>query len=117
IIDKAQSYLDKSTTNRGGVIYSLSRSGRAAIGGERPALTAAAISCAFSAGEYSSPLAKKWLKFCQTAIPALGSGGGRMGHDEYTHYYYAQALYILGDAGYARLFPEVRPEERLTWSK
>ncbi len=35
-------------------------------------------------------------------------GGGRFGHDEYTHYYYAQAMYILGDDGYAKLFPETR---------
>jgi len=40
-----------------------------------------------------------------------------MGHDEYTQYYYAQALYILGDDGYARLFPDSKAEERLTWSK
>ena len=50
---------------------------------------------AFSAGEYKSDLCKKWLKYCQTAIP-LNQGGVRIGHDEYTHYYYAQALYILG---------------------
>ncbi len=117
IIDKAQSYLTKSTTQRGGVIYSLGRSGRAPLGGERPALTAAAIACGFNAGEYSSPMVKKWIKFCQTAIPALGSGGGRLGHDEYTHYYYAQALYILGDTGYVKLFPESGPGERMTWSK
>ena len=38
-------------------------------GGERPALTAAAISCGFSAGEYKSELCKKWFKYCSTAIP------------------------------------------------
>ncbi|MCS6851900.1 MAG: terpene cyclase/mutase family protein, partial [Gemmataceae bacterium] len=113
IIDKATKYLENCTTERGGVIYSLAH-GRAVNGGERPALTAAAIACAFSAGEYNSPLAKKWLKFCQSAIPI---GQGRIGHDEYTHYYFAQALYILGDEGYGRLFPESRPEERLTWSR
>ena len=75
----------------------------APVGGERPALTAAAISCGFSAGEYKSELAKKWLKYCQTAIP-LSNIAGRMGHDEYTHYYYAQALYILGDKGWENLF-------------
>jgi hypothetical protein len=117
IVDKAQTYLAKSTTDRGGVIYSLGRVGRAAVGGERQALTAAAISCGFNSGEYSSPIVKKWIRFCQQAIPPLGASGGRMGHDEYTHYYYAQALYILGDTGYAKLFPEARPEERLTWSK
>lgn len=117
IIEKAQSYLEKSTTDRGGVIYSLGRAGRAAAGGERPALTAAAVSCGFSAGEYSSPIVKKWLKFCNGAIRPMSSGHARMGHDEYTHYYYSQALYILGDDRLAKLFPEMTAEERLTWSK
>ena len=40
-----------------------------------------------------------------------------MGHDEYIQYYYAQALYILGDAGYDKLCPGTDPAERLTWSK
>ncbi|HEV3446481.1 MAG TPA: hypothetical protein VG099_17690, partial [Gemmataceae bacterium] len=35
----------------------------------------------------------------------------------YTHYYYAQAIYVLGDEGYAKMFPESRESERLTWSK
>jgi hypothetical protein len=112
IIDKALKYLKDSTNESGGVIYSLAGGG----GGEgRPALTAAAISCGFSAGEYNSPLVKKWFKFCQTQIP-LGSSG-RFGHDEYTHYYFAQALYILGDEGWARMFPDARESERLNWSK
>ena len=114
-IKKAHEYLEKCTTDRGGVIYSLAQGGGRAMGGERPPLTAAAIACMFSAGEYDSPLGKKWLTYCKTAIP-IGQAG-RMGHDEYTHYYWAQALYILGDNGYAKLFPQSRPEDRLTWSK
>ena len=82
-------------------------------GSGRPALTAAAIACGFSAGEYDSPLVAGWFKFCNQQIP-LGAGG-RMGHDEYTHYYYAQALYVLGDEGWAKLFPKDR--DGLTWSK
>src|SRR5262249_22957280 len=94
IVDKAQEYLKNCTTERGGVIYSLAHGGRAAVGGERPPLTAAAIACSFSAGEYNSPLAKKWLEYCRNHIPLAQVG--RSGHDEYMHYYYAQALYILG---------------------
>ncbi len=38
----------------------------AAVAGDgRPALTAAAIACGFSFGDYNSPLVKKWFKFCQ----------------------------------------------------
>ena len=43
-------------------------------------------------------------------------GNGRIGHDEYTHYYYAQVLYMLGEDGYAKLFPESKQPDRLTWS-
>ncbi len=118
IIEKAQKYLEKSTTERGGVIYSLGRGGRAAIGGERPALTAAAISCGFSAGEYNSPLVKKWIRYCNGAVRPMSGGGARQGHDEYTHYYFAQALYILGDDRFAKMFDkEIAPEDRLNWSK
>jgi len=38
-----------------------------------------------------------------------------MGHDEYTHYYYAQAVYTLGENGYAKLFPDSKASERLSW--
>src|SRR5262245_8776003 len=116
-IKKAQNYLKNSTTDRGGVVYSLGRGGfRAPAGGERPALTAAAISCGFSAGEYKSDLVKKWFKYCQTAIP-VNVGGVRFGHDEYTHYYYSQAVYILGDDGWEKLFGRTPENERVTWSK
>ena len=117
IIDKAQEYLKKCTTARGGVIYSLAHGGGAFNGAERPPLTAAAISCLFSAGEYNSEYAKKWIKFCETAIPIDRSGRDSFGHWEYTHYYYAQAIFTLGDDGYARLFPGSRPADQLTWTK
>ena len=113
IIDKANKYLKDSTTPRGGVIYSLAHGGPN-NGGERPPLTAAAVACAFSAGEYNSDLAKKWLEYCRMAIP---TSRGRVGHDEYMHYYFAQAMYVLGDDGYAKLFPKSAKEDQLTWSK
>jgi hypothetical protein len=115
IIDKAHEYLKNCTTEAGGVIYSLAQGGRAVRGGERPPLTAAAIACMFSAGEYESPLAKKWLEYCKTAIPIAQAG--RSGHDEYMQYYYAQAMYILGDKGYEKLFPQSNERDRLTWKK
>jgi hypothetical protein len=115
VIDKSLKYLENSTTDGGGVIYSLSQAGGRAFGGGQPALTAAAVACAFSSGEYSSVLAKKWLKFCQAQIPIANIQ--RFGHDEYTHYYYAQAIYVLGDDTYGKLFPESREADRLTWSK
>jgi hypothetical protein len=116
ILDKAQDYLKKCTTPRGGVIYSLANGG-AFNGAERPTLTACAIACMFNAGEYNSEYAKKWLKYCHTAIPIDKSGRDSFGHWEYTQYYYAQSIYMLGEKGYAKLFPDSRPDERLTWGK
>ncbi len=105
-------YLEQSTGPDGGVRYSLANGGG---GAGRPALTAAAISCGFSAGEYNNPLVKKWFQFCQTRIPLIG--GARFGHDEYTHYYYAQALYALGDNGYEKMFPGSKEADKLSWKK
>jgi hypothetical protein len=111
-IKKAIKYLSDSTNTRGGVIYSLAMGG----GGEgRPALTAAAIACGFSAGEHDSPLVKKWFRFCHDNLRA-SYGDNRTGHhDEYTYYYFAQAIYMLGDDGWAKLFPESRGDG-LKWS-
>jgi len=111
VIDKARDYLEKCTFPDGQVGYYI---GRRAI---TPGLTSAGVACMFNAGEYSSPVVKKWLNYCQSAITPLGSGGGRAGHDEYTHYYYAQCIYILGEEGYAKLYPDSKISERLTWSK
>jgi hypothetical protein len=111
IIDKAQKYLKDATTPRGGIRYSLASGGHE--GG--PALVAAALAGGFSTGEYDSPHVRKWLGYCQTTIPL--SQAGRFGHDEYTHYYYAQSLYFLGENGYAKLFPKSSESERMTWSK
>lgn len=112
IIDKAVGYLHVCTTPRGGIIYSLTH-GMARAGAERAPLTAAAIACGFSAGEYDSEYVKKWLKFCQTSIPI---GKGRLAHDEYQSYYYAQVLWSLGEDRFAKLFPDVKEDQLLTWS-
>jgi len=118
VIKKAHDYLKKSTTPNGGVVYSLGRGGVGApVGGERPALTAAAIATLFSAGEYKNDLCKQWFKYCRTAIPLDAGAGFRLGHDEYTHYYYAQSLYMLGDDGWEKMFGPTPEAQRLTWSK
>ena len=115
VVKQGYTYLKNSTTQRGGVVYSLGRGGNGApVGGERPALTAAAIACLFSAGEYKDELIKKWFKYCKTAIP-IGQAG-RMGHDEYTQFYFAQSVYFLGDDGWEKLFGNTPAAERLTWS-
>jgi hypothetical protein len=109
IIDKARKYLEDSTTPSGGVLY------RPGQPGERPALTAAAVACGFSVGEYDSAMVKKWLKSAHQSIGALGGGSGRFGHDEYAHFYFAQAAYTLGDDGWAKLFSGAK--DGLTWTR
>jgi hypothetical protein len=115
VIKNGVKYLKDSTTGDGGVQYSLAWGG-GGMGSGRPALTAAAISCGFSAGEYNSPLVKKWFKYCSTHIH-LPDGSRRWGHDEYTNYYYAQAVYVLGEDRYVKMFPGTKPSDRLTWKK
>jgi hypothetical protein len=110
IIKKAHDYLKECTSPQGGVYYSFqSRM-------ERPAITAAAIACLFNAGDYKDPLCKKWFRYCQRTIPMGAGGGFRIGHDEYTHYYYAQSIYTLGDDGWEKLFGKTPAADRLTWS-
>lgn len=113
VIDNAIEYLRQCTTPKGGVIYNLSGNRVAAVGQERPPITAAAVACSFSAGQYDDEYAKKWIKFCQEVIPI---GKGRLSHDEYQSYYYAQAIYVLGDDRYGELFPKENKANWLTWS-
>jgi hypothetical protein len=114
VIKKCYKYLKDCTSPNGAVYYSFQSKT------ERAAITAAAIACLFNAGEYKDELCKKWFKYCQRAIPyTLGGpqGGIRIGHDEYTHYYYAQSVYILGDDGWERMYGATPAADRVSWSK
>ena len=112
-IDKTHEYLKKCTTDRGGLIYSL----QTGAGGERPTITVAAIASMFSTGEYESALAKRWMKYVQPIIPLDRVGHEQYGHSEYTQYYYGQVIYMLGENGYEKLFPNSKESDRLTWSR
>lgn len=112
-IDLSMEYLKKSTTPNGGIIYSLASGGFAANGQERPPLTAAAVACGFSAGQYNDEYAKKWITYCKEHIPVAK---GRVSHDEYQSYYYSQAIYVLGDDRYAEMFPKENKSTHLTWT-
>jgi hypothetical protein len=112
VIKKAQKYLRDSTNTEGGIRYSLCLPDPST----RPALTAAAVACGFSFGEYNSDLVKKWIKTCQAHLPTPGAGR-RTGHEEYTHYYFAQVVYVLGEDRYKKLFPDARSDEVLSWKK
>ncbi len=114
-IDRAVNYLEACTTPKGGIIYSYtSANGVAQNGQERPPLTAAAICCGFSAGQYNGELPKKWIKYCKDNIPVAK---GRVAHDEYQSYYQAQYMYALGEDRYGEMFSKEPKDSWLKWSK
>ncbi len=110
IVEKAIEYIRRCTTPDGGVQYN------SAGGGGRPAITAAAITCLFNAGEYDSEYVPKLLDYCKKTLFDISNAG--FGHWHYAHYYYAQVLYREGgddwreyrDKIYARIISEATPE-------
>jgi hypothetical protein len=58
------------------------------------------------------PLARKWLKDYHQLLPVVGEDT----LDEFYGVCHARVVFTLGDAGYAKLFPESQPEDLLTWS-
>lgn len=99
VIDKAVEYIRKCLTPEGGIQYSLRNSS-----GSRPPITAAAIACLFNSGDYENDLAVKLMKFCEKNIES-GAGQGMLGgHWHYTHYYYSQVQYRLGEEKWSKYF-------------
>jgi hypothetical protein len=88
IIDKAVQYIKNCTTPEGGVQYNTRG------GGGRPAITAAAIACLFSAGEYDNDLVPRMMKYCEQNLRQ--DTRSSYGHWHYAHYYYAQVQYREG---------------------
>ena len=114
-IDRAVDYLEACTTADGGIIYNYG--GGAGRGQGRPPLTAAAICCGFSAGQYKSELPKKWLKYCKDHESTF-LATGRQAHDEYQTYYFGQAMYALGDEKYGEMFPDQKDKGKwLSWAR
>ena len=112
IIDKAVKYLADCTTDRGGVIYSVS-SGRAVSGpnardhGRRLLLV------------QRRRLHRPERQEVDPVLPAVDPDRqvrrDSFGHWEYTHYYYAQVIYCLGEDS-TLLFPKSKESEQLRWS-
>ena len=95
----AQKYL-KDASPQEGVIYSLAQGG-----GENQyaRLDRSGNRLRFQHRRLQIPLIKQWFKYCHKTLGRLG--GARMGHDEYTHYYFGQAMYFIGDKGWHEMFP------------
>lgn len=102
VIDRAKKYIKDCTTQEGGVQYSIRG------GGSRPPITAAALAAMFNAGEYDSAHTKKMLKYCEKAV--WPGGNSRFGHWHYTHYYYSQVMYRMGDKKWDRYFAQISGE-------
>ncbi|GIX03868.1 MAG: hypothetical protein KatS3mg113_0874 [Planctomycetaceae bacterium] len=105
VIDRAVEYIRKCTAADGGVQYSIRG------GGSRPPITAAAIACLFNSGEYDSEYVQKLLNYCEKHIQLGKSNQGLLfAHWHYTHYYYAQVLYRLGDDKWKPYFQDLSKE-------
>ncbi len=91
IIDKAIAYIHKCSIQKGvgGVQYNIHG------GGGRPPISAAAIACLFSAGEYDDEFVPNLLKYCDKTLGNISSNND-YGHWHYAHYYYAQVRYRQG---------------------
>ncbi len=110
VIEKAIGYIHRCTTPDGGVQYN------SAGGGGRPAITAAAITCLFAAGEYDGEYVPKLQAFSKKHL--FDISGANFGFWHYAHYYYAQVLYREGGDDwkdyrsrlYTRLISEVNSD-------
>ena len=105
VIDKSFEYLKKSQVQDGGIAYS-ARQVRGGRGSSRPAITAAAVTCLYSAGRYNDPLTKSTLAYCLKRYPAMLTQ--QSGHFYYTQLYLAEALYQHGGKPWQDYYPKIR---------
>jgi hypothetical protein len=106
-IERAIRYLEMCKMPDGGICYSInSRTD------SRPPISAAAICCLYSAGEYESPLAKACLDFVYKRMKSQYGRelSGSWGHDFYMNLYASQAFYQAGDKYWDEYFPPTRDE-------
>lgn len=86
-IDKARQYIYDCKNPDGGISYSSRTKGTS-----RHAITAAALSALYNAGDYDSEHIEPMWQFCKKHLHDLGTGA-RYGHWHYTYLYYAQVVY------------------------
>lgn len=106
VIENSLKYLEKCRGPEGGIVYSYSSRGQS-----RLPISAAALVCMYSAGEYESDMADACLRYVFTSFEKrknnfnVGSG-----HDFYAHNYAAQAFYQAGDKYWNAYFPGTRDQ-------
>jgi hypothetical protein len=90
IIDNAKDYIYRCKNPDGGISYS-SRN----RGSSRPAITAAALTALFNAGDYDSEHVPEMLDYCKKNLYRI-DGAPSYGHWHYTYLYYSQVVYRQG---------------------
>ena len=101
-IENAIRYLELCKTPAGGICYSYGSGSDT-----RLPITAAAICCLYSAGEYESPLADSCMKFVMEQFKS-SSNEFNSGHYFYLHLYASLAFYQAGDEYWDAYFPKAR---------
>lgn len=102
VMEKAYGYLKKAQGKDGGIAYSARQRGR---GGSRPAITAAALTCLYSAARYDAPVTKGVEKYILNRYKKMLN---RSGHFYYTQLYLSEALYQHGGKPWRDHYPRIR---------
>lgn len=108
VIEKSIQYLEMCRTPEGGIRYSFN-SGNST----RLPISAAALPCMYSTGDYESEMAEACLDYVFTQYCKNGrnkSWNKSGGHDFYGHYYASQAFYQAGDEYWDIYFPAARDQ-------
>lgn len=113
-IDKAIAYFKEGTAPDGGIRYSSQQA--KTVGTGRAAFTAGSIACSFTAGDFTNRDLKSWLAFCQKNLPFSRMATNNISN-EFQLYYFAQAVYVLGDDGHKKIVPDLVDKLALKWSR
>ena len=109
VVDNAVNYLRICQNADGGISYSAQ-----SRGSSRPAISAAAIACFYAAGVYDqqtggsgdeAKMVDRLVAYV-TRTAAADAGGGE-GHDVYTQFYMAQAMYQRGGRDWEIYYPQI----------
>jgi hypothetical protein len=106
--------LQRCTAPNGGVNYTLPAA-QAEDEGGRPVITAAALFLRLDANNPREPLVDKHLSFCRNKFAREPFDFVKWG--ELAHYFFAKAMWRLGDDGFGKILPDVPVKDRLTWTR